>query len=211
MKIAPSILDANFGQLQIDIDSIATADRIHLDVMDGHYVPGMTFGASIFRQVEFPIETEVHLMVENPGAFFPSFIDMGAKGITFHIETVDEATALLYLQQLKAAGVRAGICIDGYTDADALSDDVLKLADQVLIMSVKAGKGGQSFMPESLEKCRTLRARGFTGEIEFDGGVKLNNVESVKQAGGDIVVVGSYLMKKSIDERPDTVKKFQQI
>jgi len=197
MLIAPSILDANFGQLQIDLDSLKDADRIHLDVMDGHYVPGMTFGASIFRQVTFPVETEVHLMVENPGAFFEHFINMGVKGITFHIETVDEPQAINLLQQLKQAGIKAGICIDGYTEPSALSDNVLQLADQVLIMSVTAGKGGQSFMPESLEKCRTLRDRGFTGEIEFDGGVKLNNVEQIKQAGGDIVVVGSYLMNAS--------------
>lgn len=211
MKIAPSILDANFGQLQADINSIATADRIHLDVMDGHYVPGMTFGASIFRQVKFPIETEVHLMVENPSAFFASFIEMGTKGVTFHIETVSEENAVLYLQQLKQAGVRAGICIDGYTETEALTDDMLKLADQVLIMSVKAGQGGQSFMPESLEKSRILRTRGFRGEIEFDGGVKLDNVENIQQAGGDIVVVGSFLMKESPPERPAIVEKFQQI
>ena len=211
MLIAPSILDANFGQLQTDLDSLKNANRIHLDVMDGHYVPGMTFGAHIFRQVEFPVETEVHLMVENPGAFFKSFISMGVKGITFHIETVDEAQAINLLQQLKQAGIRAGICIDGYTEASALGDNILKLADQVLIMSVKAGKGGQSFMSESLEKCKTIRERGFTGEIEFDGGVKLNNIEAIAQAGGDIVVVGSYLMNAPPEERPSIVKNFQQI
>ena len=211
MKIAPSILDANFGHLQIDLDSIAQADRIHLDVMDGHYVPGMTFGAHIFSQVTFPKPAEVHLMVENPSRFFESFIKMGVMGITFHVETVDETELLPHLQQLKAAGVKAGVCIDGYTETDALSDEVLKYADQILIMSVKAGKGGQSFMPESLVKCKTLRERGFKGEIEFDGGVKDHNVAAIKEAGADIVVMGSYLMKAPQDKRTELIKNIQSL
>ncbi len=211
MKIAPSILDANFGYLQRDIDSIATADRIHLDVMDGHYVPNCTFGASIFRQVEFPIEVEVHLMVENPASFFERFIDLGVMGITFHAETVDPDEIVPLLTQLKSAGVKAGICIDGYTDDDALSDEVLHTADQILIMSVKAGLGGQSFMPESLKKCQRLRNRGFKGEIEFDGGVKDHNVEAIRDAGADIVVMGSYLMKADLADRPKLISDIQNL
>jgi len=209
MKIAPSILDADFGQLQIDLDSLATADRIHLDVMDGHYVPNATFGASIFRQVEFPVEFEVHLMVENPASWFNRFIDLGVMGATFHVETVDESEIVPLLKQLQTAGIKAGISIDGYTDQDVLSDEVLNTVDQILIMSVKAGLGGQSFMPESLEKCRILRERGFKGEIEFDGGVKDHNIKAIKDAGADIVVMGSYLMNADLSERAELIRKIQ--
>jgi len=211
MKIAPSILDAHFGQLQNDIDSLVKADRIHLDVMDGHYVPGMTFGAAIFGQVNFPIEFEVHLMVENPHSFFESFIKLGAMGITFHVETVDESEIVPLLMQLKSAGIKAGIGIDGYTETEVLSDEVLKVADQILIMSVKAGKGGQSFMPQSLKKCEEIRRRGFTEEIEFDGGVKDHNVAQIKTAGADIVVMGSYLMRESPEDRAQLIQDIQSI
>jgi len=209
MKIAPSILDADFRTLQAELDSLQTADRIHLDVMDGHYVPQMTFGPGIFKQTNFPIEVEVHLMVEQPARFFQGFIDMGAMGITFHIETIDPTEAVPLLKQLKQAGVKAGISIDGYTPTEALSDEVLKAADQILIMSVKAGKGGQSFMPESLDKCRELRDRGFKGEIEFDGGVKDHNINKIKDAGADIVVMGSYLMNADPVERPKLISEIQ--
>jgi len=209
MKIAPSILDAHFGQLQSELESIKSADRIHLDVMDGHYVPAMTFGANIFRQVEFPIEAEVHLMVENPASFFAHFLELGVMGITFHIETIDEDQAVPLLKQLKAGGVKAGICIDGYTSDEVLSDEVLKCADQILIMSVKAGAGGQSFMPESLEKCKSLRNRGFKGEIEFDGGVKDHNIAQIKEAGADIVVMGSYLMKAKPADRAELINNIK--
>lgn len=209
MKISPSILDANFGALQSDLDSIKTADRIHLDVMDGQYVPNLSFGPPVLKNLKYPVEYEVHLMANNPDRFVGLFCDMGVTTFTFHIETVNEAKALALFKDIKSRGVKAGICIDGATTPDALSDEILAEADQVLVMSVQAGFGGQSFMPESVDKVKALRARGFKGEIEIDGGVNLDNVKSLADAGADIVVVGSALMKQPTEARANLIKQFQ--
>ena len=209
MKISPSILDADFKNLQADLDSIATADRIHLDVMDGQYVPNLSFGPPVLKNLNYPVDYEVHLMALNPERFVDLFCDMGVMTFKFHIETVNEAKALELFKTLKARGVKAGICIDGATGVEALSDEILAEADQILVMSVQAGFGGQSFMPESITKIKTLRVRGYTGEIEVDGGVNLNNVKSLSEAGADIVVVGSALMKQPLETRADLIKQFQ--
>ncbi len=210
MKISPSILDADFLNLQSEVDSIGNADRIHLDIMDGKYVPTITVRASDFSNIGFPIETEVHLMCDNPETYFAEFINLGVKCITFHIENTGEAKALQLIKEIQQKGIRAGVCIDGYTEPDVLNDKIIQLVDQILVMSVKAGKGGQSFMTESLDKIKTLRERGFVGEIEVDGGVTLDNVEQLKEAGADIVVVGSFVMKKSVEERSKVIKEFQK-
>lgn len=210
MKIAPSILNADQSSLQSEMDSIASADRIHLDIMDGEYVPRKIFTADDFADLEFPVETEAHLMCARPEEWFDSFVSLGVSGITIHTETQSPARTQLLLQSLKDNGIRAGVCVDGFTDPSEITDEVLALADQILVMSVKAGKGGQSFMPESLDKIRSLRTRGFTGEIEVDGGVNLDNVTSLSKAGADIVVVGSFLMKKSPVERVEIIERFQK-
>ncbi len=209
MKISPSILDANFQTLQSEIDSIVSADRIHLDVMDGQYVPGITFGASILKKIQFPVETEVHLMVDDPEQQFDAFESLGVNMITFHIENTQDVIKLL--QDIKSRNIKAGICVDGYTSTDILSDEVLDIVDQVLLMSVKAGKGGQSFMPGVFDKIKCLRKRGYTGEIEVDGGVNLDNAGDLKSAGADIVVVGNFIMKKEISKRSSVIKDFQKI
>ncbi len=211
MKISPSILDANFSNLQSEVDSIGNADRIHLDIMDGKYVPTTTVRASDFSNIGFPIETEVHLMCDNPETYFAEFIDLGVKCVTFHIENTGEEKALQLIEEIQKKGIRAGICIDGYTEPDVLNDKIIQLADQILVMSVKAGKGGQSFMTESMDKIRTLRERGFVGEIEVDGGVTLDNVVGLKEAGADIVVVGSFVMKKPAEERSKIIEGFQKV
>lgn len=211
MKIAPSILDADFKKLQADLDSIQTCDRVHLDIMDGQYVPNISFGPPVLKGVNFPKPTEVHLMVDNPENFIEWFAPLGIMGATFHIENTGEERAIALLKALKNQDLAAGICIDGYTGPEALTDEMLSLADQVLVMSVKAGFGGQSFMPESADKIKAIRARGYKGEIEVDGGVNLDNVSSLSVAGADIVVVGSFLMKKPEAERPDIIKNFHII
>lgn len=211
MKISPSILDANFQNLQSELDSIATADRIHLDIMDGQYVSNITFGALIFGKIQFPVETEVHLMVDDPQNQFEVFKNIGVSGITFHIENTGQEKAIKFLKDLKSLDLRPGICVDAYTSIDELSDEILDLSDQILLMSVKAGKGGQSFMPEVFDKVKNLRKRGFQGELEVDGGVNLENIVQLKEVGVDMVVVGSFLMKKEPEQRKDVIKKFQRV
>lgn len=210
MKIAPSILDADFSKLQEEVDSISTADRIHLDIMDGKYVSNISFRARDVEAIRFPVETEAHLMCDTPEIYFDEFQKLGVVGITFHIENTGEDRALELFGDLKSRGIRAGICIDGYTEPEALSDEVLRQADKILVMSVKAGKGGQSFMSESIEKIKTLRSRGFAGEIEVDGGVNLDNVKLLAEAGADIVVVGSFIMKRPAETRAEVIGEFQK-
>ncbi len=209
MKISPSILDADFSCLKEELESIKNADRIHLDIMDGHFVPNLSFGAPVFKKVKFPVEAEAHLMVVNPEAYFDALIKVGVKGITFHVELEGIARSIELLKQLKAQNIRAGITIDGYTSPDFLSDEILKTADQILVMSVKCGFGGQSFMPEALGKIKQLRERGFAGEIEVDGGVNLENVGLLHDAGADIVVVGSFLMKQPREARAQMIREFR--
>lgn len=211
MKIAPSILDANFGSLQSEINTIKTADRVHLDIMDGHYVPNLSFGSPVLKDINFPIETEAHLMVNDPENFIEIFSKLGCDTITFHIENTGIAKALNLLTKIKSQNIKAGISIDGHTSPDFLSDEILSTADQILVMSVKAGFGGQSFMAQSLEKIKNIRSRGFKNEIEVDGGITLENIQSIKEAGADIVVVGSFLMKKSEEERRQTIQAFQAV
>lgn len=212
MLIAPSILNANFGQLQAEIDSVITCDRFHLDIMDGHYVPSLTIGAGLLKSIDFRgLPIEAHLMVNEPEKFFYDFLDLGVMGITFHIENTGIAKAKELLADLKNCGVAAGICIDGFTSSDFLSDEILDLADQILVMGVKAGAGGQSFMPEALEKIKKIRARGYTKEIELDGGAKLDNMAAIKAAGCDISVVGSYLMNAQGSERLERLQTLQAI
>ena len=211
MKISPSILDADFNNLAAELDSIKTADRIHLDIMDGQYVPNLSFGMAVLKNIKFPVETEAHLMVLNPAKFLDDFVKLGVKTFTFHIEATGVPRAIELLKEIKNRGILAGISIDGYTDPDWLTDEILELADQILVMSVKSGFGGQSFMPAAILKVQDLRDRGFTGEIEVDGGVNDENVADLAEAGADIVVVGSFLMKKSREKRGEIITKIQHI
>lgn len=211
MKISPSILDADFNNLAAELESISTADRIHLDIMDGQYVPNLSFGAAMLKNVKFPLATEAHLMVLNPENFLDDFEKLGVKTFTFHIEATGLPRAISLLKEIKSRGIFAGISIDGYTDPDWLTDEILKLADQILVMSVKSGFGGQSFMSAAVLKVEYLRSRGFSGEIEVDGGVNDENVKELAAAGADIVVVGSFLMKKSREKRAGIIKSFQSV
>jgi len=209
MKISPSVLDANYQQFQAEIDSLCTADRIHLDIMDGQYVPNISFGPPVFKSIAFPVEIEAHLMVENPENFIEMFIVLGCRTITFHIENTGLERAKDLLKVIKSKDINAGICVDGDTEVAILDDEILSLADQVLLMSVKAGFGGQVFREEIYDKIQTLRKKGYKGEIEIDGGVNLENAPKLASAGADIVVIGSALMKKPIEERASIIQTVQ--
>ncbi len=203
VRIAPSILSANFAKLgeAVKLAEKAGADIIHVDIMDGHFVPNLTLGprlvASIRRETSLPID--VHLMVEDPRSFIPLFHEAGADWISLHVE----ATAHLHkdLTMIRGLGRKAGAALNPATPIDTLKE-VLGELDFILVMSVNPGWGGQSFIPSCREKIRKLRdwirAEKRDIPIEVDGGIKLDNVEDIIRAGTEIVVAGS-----AIFEAPD--------
>jgi ribulose-phosphate 3-epimerase len=194
--IAPSILSADFARLgeAVRLAEDAGADLIHVDIMDGHFVPNLTLGpqlvAAIRRETRLPID--VHLMVENPRAFVPLFHQAGADWISIHVE----ATVHLHkdLTMIRELGRRSGVALNPATPIETLKE-VLGELDFILVMSVNPGWGGQSFIPSCLEKIRKLRdwirAENLSIPIEVDGGIKLDNVEDIIRAGMEIVVAGS--------------------
>ena len=195
-RIAPSILSADFTILGEEIKAVvkAGADLLHVDVMDGRFVPNITLGqpvvSSIDRATDLPLD--VHLMIESPERFIDEFRKAGADWISVHAE----ATSHLHrtVQQIKEAGARAGVALNPATPLSSL-DAVLGDLDFVLIMTVNPGFGGQKFIRSMLEKIRTLRARiddeGLAVDIEVDGGIKIDNAAEVARAGGDVFVAGS--------------------
>jgi len=196
IKIAPSILSADFSRLGEDVQAVdrAGADYIHIDVMDGHFVPNITIGPLVvdaLRKVtDKPLD--VHLMIENPDRYIADFAKAGADIIVVHQEAVPHLHRTVQL--IKSLGKRAGVSLNPGTPVETL-DVVLDDLDLVLVMSVNPGFGGQSFIPSALDKIRALRQRitqrGLATELEVDGGVKLDNIREVVAAGADVLVAGS--------------------
>ena len=202
IKIAPSILSADFSKLdeQIKLIEKGGADMVHLDVMDGHFVPNITFGAPVIKMLRgvTDVPFDVHLMIENPERFIDDFVDAGADIITVHAESTVHLHRLI--QQIKAHGVKAAVSLNPATPLGVL-EYVLEDIDMVLIMSVNPGFGGQSFIPQCKDKIKALKKmivdKNLDVEIQVDGGVKLDNIREIMECGADIFVAGSAIFGES--------------
>lgn len=200
--VAPSLLSADFLNLQKDCDMLneSQADWFHLDVMDGRFVPNISFGFPIIEKVRKATTKicDVHLMILEPGNYAEAFQKAGADILTVHLEACPHLHR--NLQQIKNLGMRAGVALNPHTSVDLLKD-VIQDIDLVCLMSVNPGFGGQQFIPYTLEKIRALKQiitnRGSSTLIEVDGGVTLNNAPSIIEAGADVLVAGNTVFKSS--------------
>ena len=212
--IAPSVLAADYTNLRADFDMVnrSQADWFHVDVMDGRFVPNISFGQFIVKFMKSMAEKplDVHLMIEEPERYVESFREAGADVITVHYE----ATRHLHrtIQQIKATGAKAGVALNPHTSVSLL-EDVLEDVDLVCLMSVNPGFGGQKFIYQTLAKIRQLRerltVRNLNALIEIDGGVGLQNAEAILQAGADVLVAGSSVFRA---ENPtETIQRLKEI
>lgn len=193
-RINPSILAADFVNMQAELARIATADYAHVDVMDNHFVPNLTFGPQMVERIQqtSPIPLDVHLMITDPDRWAPGYAELGAASVTFHLEAAADPIALA--RRLRSIGARAGVAIKPGTGGDALYD-MLDEFDQILVMTVEPGFGGQGFMPETMPKLRALRAeaqrRGSDVWLQVDGGISDATIAQAAEAGADTFVAGS--------------------
>ncbi|MEY9953417.1 ribulose-phosphate 3-epimerase [Leifsonia sp. EB34] len=208
-RINPSILAADFVNLERDIRTIATADLVHVDVMDNHFVPNLTFGPQMVGRIQdvSPIPLDVHLMIDDPDRWAPGYAELGAFSVTFHAEAAADPVALA--RRLRALGARAGIALKPGTSAEGYLD-LLPEFDQVLVMTVEPGFGGQSFMAETMPKLRSLReaveARGLDVWLQVDGGITEETIVTAAENGADTFVAGSSVFRGEPAERIATLR-----
>ncbi|MFT2689092.1 ribulose-phosphate 3-epimerase [Clavibacter zhangzhiyongii] len=194
VRIEPSILSADFANLEREIQRLATADLVHVDIMDNHFVPNLTFGLPMVERLQqvTPVPLDIHLMIDDVDRWAPGYAEAGAASVTFHAEATREPVALA--RRLRDIGARAGIALKPGTPVDDYLD-LLAEFDQVLVMTVEPGFGGQSFMPETMPKLRALRARlrdnGHDVWLQVDGGIDVETIGRAAEAGADTFVSGS--------------------
>lgn len=213
VKLSPSILSADFGRLLEDVKKVEAAgvEYLHIDIMDGHFVPNISFGPMVMKAIsgKTTLVKDVHLMIENPDQYVEEFVKAGADIIVVH----QEACPHLHrsIQNIKSYGVKAGVSLNPGTSLSTI-EEVLGDVDMVLIMSVNPGFGGQSFIESQLDKIRRLRQmitdRGLSVDIEVDGGVKVSNVAKVVEAGANVIVAGSAIF--GAEHIDDAVSDFRE-
>ncbi|AZH78569.1 MULTISPECIES: ribulose-phosphate 3-epimerase [Microbacterium] len=193
-RINPSILAADFVNMQADLARIATADFAHVDVMDNHFVPNLTFGTQMVERIQAtsPIPLDVHLMITDPERWAPDYAELGAASVTFHLEAAADPVSLA--RRLRDIGSRAGVAVKPATPVEGLYQ-VLDEFDQILVMTVEPGFGGQGFMPETMPKLRALaeeaKRRGSQVWLQVDGGISDRTIGMAAEAGADTFVAGS--------------------
>ena len=193
LKIAPSILSADFGKLNEEIASIEPfSDWLHIDVMDNHFVPNLTIGVPVLRSLKTKLFRDVHLMVSNPENLLEDFAQAGADAITIHAEIKGDIEAML--EKIKELGCKAGISIKPNTPVADI-EKYLAQVDLVLVMSVEPGFGGQEFMESALPKIKELRAKNPKLDIAVDGGINAETAKLVKEAGANVLIAGNYIFK----------------
>ncbi|HHF08467.1 MAG: ribulose-phosphate 3-epimerase [Thermotogae bacterium] len=212
IKVSPSILAANFLNLQQELDKIKTADYLHIDVMDGHFVPNITFGFPLLEALNRvdTLPLDVHLMISDPSRYVDRFMDFGARIIAVHIEAETHLHRLL--ERIKSRNVEAFVALNPHTPVNAL-ESILPFLDGVLVMTVNPGFTGQKFISLAAEKIRQLdsirREKGLSYQLAVDGGINLNTAPTVVEYGADILVMGAAIFRS--DSPKEVIEKVKEL